>query len=255
MFNSSKSVLTILVVALGAATMGAARAASRSTRNENRRIPGPPTALPIDPIQNVGRPLNHKVKSFVDAQLAASQFEKEYDFPVDKAGAPGQKCLLTVRAAKHSQYIPRKNDGQANGYVVALIRNQYDCKPKRFSLGKNDRAAWIVRFDSQDEYADRRVVGTAYLVTLGGGADDFLASWSFWQCGSNHKTIPDTASAVIQNETQPADICGTANPDHNAARISRERMAARNARTLLDSGDPAVWFACGTDCCYSELRS
>lgn len=257
MLNPTRSLRTVLAIALSAASIGAARAARPSIRNESRsRIQAPPTPLTFDPIQNVGHTLNHKVKSFVESQLTAGQFENEYDFPVDKEG--GGKCILTVRAAKNSQYITRKNPHKPNeyGYVVALIRNQYPCKPKRFSLGKNGRAAWIVRFDSEDEYTDRRVVGTAYVVSLGGaGADEFLATWSFWQCGSKHDNIPTTASAVIQNETNPADICGTANPDHNAARVSGERLAAFRAQALVDQGDPAVWFACGTDCCYSELRS
>jgi hypothetical protein len=264
MLNATKAVMTILAVAIGTATIGAARAVNPSARSENESPnQDPPTALPIDPIQNVGHSMNHEVKSFVYGQLALHQFEDEHDFPVDKEG--GGLCILSVRAAKNSQYIPRKNDHKPNGYVVALIRNPYDCKPKGFSLAKDDSAAWVVRFDSQKEYSDRRIVGTAYVVTLTGPEDQFLGSWSFWQCGSKHHGPPNTASAVVQNEAQPGDICNTAKPDHNATRISKERMAAyqaqisgvrpRRGRQLLEPGDAAVWFACGTDCCYSEGRS
>jgi hypothetical protein len=233
---------------------------SPSTPATASRLIDPPPPLTFDPLQNVGH--NRKLKAFVETQINSGGFETKNDFPVDQEG--GGLCVLSMQAAKNSQYIPRKYDGNANGYVVAVITNPSDCKPKRFPLGKNDRAAWIVRFDTPNEYADRRLVGAAYLVSLQSGVfgdDNWFSTWTFWQCGSQHPGVPQTASAVIANEAKAGDICQTAYPaesavpDHDAKRVSRERMAKYKARLPLESGDPGVWFACGTDCCYSELRS
>ncbi len=211
-----------------------------------------PPKIDFDPLQNVGRGLiNRKLTKLVESM----SFEDPYPSTI-AAEEQGKSCDLNIRAASNSQNISAKADVAAGfGYVVAVIENATDCKPLGFPLGKGERAAWIIRFDNEYPATGRVIVGTAQIVVLGKHAwnsDDWLPQagyWRFWQCGNSH--APETKGrAMMQN--QPGSICDVTKLDHDPVRIERE-LKGLAAKGLLTDGDPAVWFACGTDCCYSDL--
>jgi hypothetical protein len=215
-----------------------------------------PPALPFKMKDKIGKFLQHDVRKFVDKlSLGAA-----VPFPVLQKD--GTWCDLTISPVVGSHLVSAQSTpGAPDGQVVAVIDNPNGCDPNKFDMPKGTRVAWNVNFTGGLLSGPQSNVGVGQLVLLSKHwyqSDEWLTTetgWTLGQCGhQNNPERPDEAAILTR-----ATVCPlTGKYLHNAPAIAgflrTTVTAARTKRPLTGDDDPSFWFACGADCCYSDLK-
>ncbi|HEY6827169.1 MAG TPA: hypothetical protein VI259_09930, partial [Gemmatimonadaceae bacterium] len=168
-------------------------------------------------------------------------------------------CLIRIDPAIDSHSLNPNPAGKTAWYPIARIVNTTDnCVPLALSIGKTDTALWIAKFgggkhDGEVSIGDAGVVVIAH---PGSGHDSWSIGdrWSFKQCGHPGSHNSDDAMIWIG-----PGLCPHLEKDgHNPALVAQDLSQMLSARTSKGAWDPNpwypdLWFACGGDCCYSDL--
>jgi hypothetical protein len=202
--------------------------------------------------------------------------------PVPDPKPNGTTCDLQLSPVLNSHTILKKKDQKSKGFVAAVISptTAGGCPFHGKMLGPNDRILWVVRFDRQDEAAGRvydATYGKSWLVhvdmTVGGGADEPVSgeSWNLGQCGNSSADNKNDYALDAVSKT----VCTVVDrlhhmPDQVAAEVSATILQYKttqagklnkhdSASRILGGGDGtdldvSLWFACGTDCCYTDTQ-
>ena len=210
----------------------------------------------------------HKGVSAFVAKLQTGKF-KPSPLP---GGDPN--CTVQIAPVTGSANTPVTSEtDDRHSYVVAIIKNPNGCKAAKFDLGTGDSAAWIVTFkykpDAQGHMPGRySSIGTSRIVGLGTG---FLGLWDSPLSGDDKwlfthcAPVPPSEPPYLDNALfyTHAQLCTDVDTlRHDATRVAaalavRLRQAPRGTQTTpgarpASDDDPALWFRCGGDCCYSD---
>jgi hypothetical protein len=169
-------------------------------------------------------------------------------------------CKVAIAPIVQSVETPLTVDGDEHNYVVALITNPDGCTAPKFDLKEGETAAWIVNFNytgSLPHKGDK--IGTSWIVGLKtglGGWDSEMSGsdkWRFTHCETSHEPPNYDNAAFFRH----ADLCPTLDHlKHNATSVASALVNAltQKSPSANDAADddPALWFRCGGDCCYSD---
>jgi hypothetical protein len=195
----------------------------------------------------------------------------------------GGKCELLLSPALYSHNIERKQDRSSKAFVAAMIAQDPSgpCPFHGQMIGANDHVLWVVRFDAPNVVVPRvhdSTFGKSWLVHLDmanmGGDDEPVSaeSWNLGQCGNSGAdgvndyaldAAADSVCTVVERlHHQPTGVAAamtatiTTMALHAAvARKSGARTTEAQVTPLFDQGmGVSLWFACGTDCCYTDTQ-
>jgi hypothetical protein len=222
------------------------------------QVPPPPPplppALPFDPHSHLGLFPDRAIGDFVRGNVQGNgYFPTSYSFQVPDVTDKNKLCSLKIWPAYYSHnFDPSPKAGTA-WYPLALITNETatPCQPRALGVAKGESGVWIGIFNA-GLHSGEVSVGSAGVVVLspaGSGHDRWSTgpAWSFKQCGHN---VPHAADDALIWFSPPPICTYTAERSHDTRRISTE-LANRLPTDLV--GNPILWFACGGDCCYSDL--
>ena len=234
-----------------------------------------PKPVPFKPEDHVGDWFSGEVRNFVEKDLAGA-FEEPHNFYLESKA--DSKCALQIRVAKKSVKIKQRYD-EGKGFIVALITNPSKCKPIAFDLAHDKVAAWYVRYENptvdgvtgQRQHNVKGLTGLIVLKKGWLGRDEWFPNkkgWELGYCNHTERPNPKDQAFVRTYETACSDSSET---EHDARHLSALQLAeaalvdkARDARIagatavgpvrkLVAGTDPALWFACGGDCCYGSF--
>jgi hypothetical protein len=217
-----------------------------------------PPNLDLDFDAEVGK--SRKLGDFVRTHM---EFVNPQDAPV--LGEDGKYCDLRISPARGSVGVRKRRDGSPPmAFVVARIENPNNCKTNKLPLDAGHQAVWIVQFTNiiPIPFRSATFMGKARVVVLGAAGDPtendrWITTGDGWKLGQCHHDSGDgkTDNATILKHDNVCEL--TMQFHHNAAQVTAYLkslpQAAAKARLTVDD-DPALWFLCGTDCCYADVK-
>lgn len=212
-----------------------------------------PPSMPFDPHWHLGTIFgDHKIGNFVRQDLNG-KFQAGKVFKA-KPESGNVDCDVRIQAANNTGNLSANPNKKTDWYPIALLTNESpaDCTPRALAIAKGETAIWIARFEGGSHSGEVSVgdAGVVVIAPPNSGKDKWSVGkkWSFKQCG--HTGSPHDDSMIWVNK----DVCKeTKTSGHNADTVAVHLAQLLAAKTVFDWNDPILWFACGGDCCYSDL--
>jgi len=212
-----------------------------------------PPSMQFNPHWHVGTIFgDHKTGDFVRKELNG-QFQAGKVFKA-KPVSGNVDCDIRIQAVMNSGNLSANPKKETDWYPIALLTNEStaDCTPRALAIAKGETAIWVAKFEGGSHSGEVSVgdAGVVVIAPPNSGKDRWSIGkkWSFKQCG--HTGSPHDDSMIWVNK----DVCKeTKTSGHDANRVAEHLAQLLAAKTLFDLDDPILWFACGGDCCYSDL--